>query len=262
MLRGSSGTLRARFGLEDDADFQAAVVLVTSLLLVVAHWHWGRPSAYRGSTLEAEVADLLGTGGSGYTGTLPYLYWGAASMVMRVLVPLGLIVWVLHRSPVDFGYRLRGISRKLGPYVLLYLPMVPIVAAVSFLPSFQATYPFYAGAVEGGLQFWLYQSGYIVQFFALEAFFRGYMVFGLAPKFGNGMAVVIMTIPYVMIHFGKPTLEVFAAIGAGFILGHLALRSKSFVPGVFVHVAVALTMDVAAIAQATGGLGNALSLVF
>jgi membrane protease YdiL (CAAX protease family) len=52
-----------------------------------------------------------------------------------------------------------------------------------------------------------------------------------------------MTVPYVMIHFVKPMPEAVAAIFAGLILGYLAVRSKSFVPGFVLHVAVAMTMD-------------------
>lgn len=261
-LRDPLGALRRALGLEEDDDFQAAVVLGVVLLLLVIHWHWGRPAYYRGSPFETGIPELFGLETSDYVGTLPYLYWGVASLLMRVLVPLGVIVWVLRRKPIDFGYKFRGIVRKLPPYALLYALMVPVLVFASYLDSFQATYPFYDRAVDGGLQFWLYQLGYAAQFFALEAFFRGFMVFGLAPRFGAGMAVAIQTVPYVMIHFGKPIPEVFAAIVAGFVLGHLALRSRSFVPGVYLHVAVALTMDVLALSHATGSLGNALSLVF
>ncbi len=58
-----------------------------------------------------------------------------------------------------------------------------------------------------------------------------------------------------MIHFAKPMPEATAAIVAGLVLGVMALRSKSFVPGVFLHVGVALTMDLLVLAR-TGGLGN------
>ncbi len=261
-LRDRLDGLRRTLGLEDDADFQAAVVLGAALVLLVVHWHWGRPVYYRGSPLETRLPDLLGLEASDYAGTLPFLYWGAASVVMRIFVPLGIIVWVLRRAPADFGYRLGGTARKLPPYALLYVLMVPVLVVASYLDSFQATYPFYDRAVEGGLQFWLYQLGYAAQFLALEAFFRGFLVFGLAPRFGAGMAVAIQTVPYVMIHFGKPIPEVFAAIVAGFVLGHLALRSRSFVPGVYLHVAVAITMDVLALSHATGSLGSALGAVF
>ncbi len=254
---------RDRLGLQADADWQAAVVLLSSLILLVVHWHWGRPPAFAGSGLERSLVDWLGDGGAGeYAGTLPYLFWGAASVVIRIAVPLGLVVWVLRRRPADFGYRVDGIARHLPAYGLLFVAMLPLILVASALDSFQATYPFYDRAIEGGLQFWLYQGGYVLQFVALEAFFRGYMVFGLRDRFGAPLAVLVMTVPYTMVHFGKPTLEVFAAIGAGLILGGLALRSRSWVPGVFLHVAVALTMDVTAIARKAGGLGTAFGRLF
>ncbi len=253
---------RRRLGLEDGAEWQAAVVLATSLVLLVVHWQWGRPHFFSGSALERTAADLLGPGGADYAGTLPYLYWGFASLLLRVAVPLAVILMVLRHRPGDYGFRVAGIARHLPAYGLLFVAMIPLILAASTLDSFQATYPFYDRAVEGGLQFWLYQGGYILQFVALEAFFRGYMVFGLRARLGAQLAVLVMTVPYVMVHFGKPVPEVFAAIGAGIILGHLALRSRSWVPGVLLHVAVALTMDVTAIARKTGSLGSALGVIF
>jgi membrane protease YdiL (CAAX protease family) len=58
-----------------------------------------------------------------------------------------------------------------------------------------------------------------------------------------------------MIHFAKPMPEEFAAIVAGLVLGYMALRSRSFVPGILLHVAVALTMDLLVLAR-TGSIGN------
>jgi len=50
-------------------------------------------------------------------------------------------------------------------------------------------------------------------------------------------------VPYCMIHFGKTFAETMAAIVAGLALGTVALRTKSIWGGVFVHIAVAVTMD-------------------
>ncbi len=57
------------------------------------------------------------------------------------------------------------------------------------------------------------------------------------------LSIVIMTVPYTMIHFGKPMPEATAAIAAGLILGYMAIRTRSFVPGALLHMAVALSMD-------------------
>jgi hypothetical protein len=73
-------------------------------------------------------------------------------------------------------------------------------------------------------------------------------VHGLKKEVGF-YAVFIMTIPYCMIHFGKPMGETFAAIFAGIALGTMSLKSRSIALGVFLHYSVAITMDFAALWQ-------------
>jgi membrane protease YdiL (CAAX protease family) len=50
-----------------------------------------------------------------------------------------------------------------------------------------------------------------------------------------------------MIHFEKPIVETLAALGAGVILGTLAMRTRSIWLGFAIHVSVALTMDLLAL---------------
>jgi hypothetical protein len=169
-------------------------------------------------------------------------------------MPLLVIVWLLKKSPRDFGFRLGGITTHLPIYGLMYLAMLPVLIWVSSFNSFLEYYPFYSRAVEGGAGFWLYELGYALQFVGVEAFFRGFMTFGLLPRFG-ALSVVVMTVPYTMIHFAKPMPEAFAAIVAGLALGTLAVRSRSFVAGIFLHVGVAVTMDILVLAR-LGALGN------
>jgi membrane protease YdiL (CAAX protease family) len=57
-------------------------------------------------------------------------------------------------------------------------------------------------------------------------------------------AVIVSTIPFVIMHFGKPQPEVYGSLAAGFILCWLALRSNSIWPGVLLHWLVATSMDV------------------
>ena len=60
-------------------------------------------------------------------------------------------------------------------------------------------------------------------------------------------AIVAAVVPYCMAHFGKPFLEPFAAVIAGFVLGTLALKTGSIWLGFLLHVSVALTMDASAL---------------
>lgn len=94
--------------------------------------------------------------------------------------------------------------------------------------------------------FWTWEALYFCQFFALEFFFRGFMVHGLKHRFGI-YSVLVMMIPYCMIHFGKPLPETLAAILAGLVLGILSLKTHSILLGVAIHYSVGLMMDLAAL---------------
>lgn len=237
-----------------DRDRQALIVLLTSTVLLVIFFYWGRPTFYFTSGISGWVADVATGALDEFPGVGAYLWWGLSSVVIRVGIPLLLIVTVLRSAPGQFGFRVRGIGRHLPLYGVLYLGMLPVLIWVSSFDSFLNYYPFYARATEGGAGFWLYEFGYSLQFVGVEAFFRGFLTFGLLPRFG-ALAVVVMTVPYTMIHFAKPMPEAFAAIAAGLILGVLAVRTRSFVPGIFLHVAVAVTMDLLVLGR-LGALGN------
>src|SRR5204862_1734080 len=60
-------------------------------------------------------------------------------------------------------------------------------------------------------------------------------------------AIFSMVVPYCMIHFGKPYLEVCSAIIAGVVLGSLSIQTRSIWAGVLVHVTVAILNDVLAL---------------
>jgi len=133
-------------------------------------------------------------------------------------------------------------------YGLFYLFMVPFLLAVSQTDSFQHTYPFYRLVPGESLwpRFLAWEALYALQFLSLEFFFRGFLVHGARRQFG-AYCIFAMMVPYCMIHFGKPLLETCGAIGAGIILGFMSLKTRSIWLGAALHVAVAWTMDAAAI---------------
>jgi membrane protease YdiL (CAAX protease family) len=89
---------------------------------------------------------------------------------------------------------------------------------------------------------YIWEAAYICQFFALEFFFRGFMLHGLRHRLGF-YAIFVMMVPYCMIHFQKPMPETFGAIAAGAVLGLMSLKTRSIWLGACLHVAVALSMD-------------------
>ena len=236
------------------------IIYVSAVVLLVVFNYWALPSWFLGTGFPDRIVGWLGEDSAQYRELFGYQYWGVASIVLRVLVPAALIVFVLHERPRDFGFRLRGQWPQLRPYLIAFGVMIPVLFLVSGLGSFQAKYPLYDGAVLGGWHFWGYHLFYGLQFLGLEAFFRGYLLFGLYPRLGNH-AIAVMMIPYVMVHFGKPVPETFSAIVAGFVLGYLALKSKSFLWGWMLHWGVALTLDVMVIGREVG-FGRIADLLF
>ena len=172
------------------------------------------------------------------------LFWAGGSVVTYVLIPALVIRFVLRERIAAYGLNLRGIAGSSWLYLVMFLLMLGPLVLVSQSGAFQAKYPFYH--LQAGEPFWprlwIWEAAYIVQFFALEFFFRGFMLHGLRRRLGI-YAVFVMTVPYCMIHFGKPMAETCAAIGAGVVLGLMSLKTRSIWLGACLHVAVAMTMD-------------------
>ena len=75
-----------------------------------------------------------------------------------------------------------------------------------------------------------------------EAFWRGFLFFGLEEKFGI-YAILIQMIPFVLLHQGKPFIESVGAVFGGIALGYLAYRTRSIWYGIIIHFVVITFMD-------------------
>lgn len=177
-------------------------------------------------------------------------YWVSIIVFAYFIIPILVIKIGFKEKLSDYGLQWGSFLRDSWIYIVMLGIMFPLVYFASKTQSFQLRYPFYTPLDGESLwpNFWIWQGLYFVQFFALEFFFRGFMVHGLKKDLGY-YAVFIMTIPYCMIHFGKPMGETFAAILAGIALGTMSLKSRSIALGVFLHYTVAITMDFAALWQ-------------
>ena len=172
------------------------------------------------------------------------LYWAAGSVINYVLIPALVVKLYLRERAADFGLKFRGIWRSSWLYLAMFLVMIGPLAFFSRTEAFQAKYPFYR--IWPGEPFWprlwIWETAYICQFFALEFFFRGFLLHGLRHRLGF-YAIFVMMVPYCMIHFQKPMPECLGAIGAGALLGFMSLKTRSIWLGACLHVAVALSMD-------------------
>jgi membrane protease YdiL (CAAX protease family) len=129
--------------------------------------------------------------------------------------------------------------------------MLPLIFLASLTSGFVNKYPFFRIFNDDpyfGYSLLIWEIIYIYQFFCTEFFFRGFLIQTLKPALGM-YSIFVMTVPYCMIHFGKPASESFAAIAAGVFLGWLSYTNNSIWLGLTLHCAVGLTMDLLALYQ-------------
>ncbi len=169
--------------------------------------------------------------------------WGVSCLIGFFVIP-GLIIYFVSGSNLRaHGLNFSGFRYHLKTYLGLYLLMVPLIYLASLQPEFRNTYPFVPDAKKSLSSFLIWELAYVMQFFALESFFRGYLLFTLERNMEKWTAICVMLVPYVMIHFHKPVFECLGATIAGLVLGHLSLKYRSWVGGAILHALVGVTLD-------------------
>jgi uncharacterized protein len=228
------------------------VICITVAISLSIIYYFGDPDFLVSCMKQLGMEGLAGDFGrfihSGNSELKRLSYWVSVLVLSYLIIPFLIIRFLFRESPGVYGLRPDGAFRGYYIYLLMLLVMIPLVWYFSGTKSFQARYPFYKLAEGEGLwpNFWIWQALYLLQFCALEFFFRGFMVHGTKQRFGY-YSVLVMTIPYCMIHFGKPMPETISAIVAGIVLGTLSLKSCSVWLGIAIHYTVAISMDLAAL---------------
>ena len=182
--------------------------------------------------------------GPGWPGAITVLW---RSLFYLTLPPLSLVL--LRLPPVKVGLSLGRPGLWLRDIGLLYLVMLPLVYVASRQASFQRAYPFFAFERLGAGSLLLGLGIRMVGMFAWEFLCRGYLLFGFERRVGGPAAIAIQTIPFAVMHAGKPGPEAIGSIVAGIVLGVIALRNRSFIPGTILHWSVAATLDIFALAR-------------
>ncbi|MBL4818145.1 MAG: CPBP family intramembrane metalloprotease [Deltaproteobacteria bacterium] len=174
--------------------------------------------------------------------------WASQSFFFYLIIPALVIKLIFKQDLASYGFKLKGSLKNWQLYLAMFIFMLPIIYICSRSPSFQSHYPFYrlAAGESWYPNLLIWELFYLLQFIGLEFFFRGFMVHGLKERFGIH-AILIMVIPYCMIHFNKPFLECLGSIIAGLLLGYLSYRNRSVMLGIAIHYGVALTMDISAL---------------
>ena len=156
----------------------------------------------------------------------------------------------------DFGLGLG--EWKFGLKFLL-LGMAVMIVPLYFTgknPEFIAEYPLSRLAGKSPAWFILWELSYLTYYIGFEFMFRGFLLFGLRPKTGAWVAILIETMISTLIHIGmtahlngsvivvgKPEMETLSAIVAGLVFGAIALRTRSIVWPLLFHWFVGMGTD-------------------
>lgn len=221
-------------------DYRPLIVLITVCVSLTLQEYYGD----RGEFAQRFPKVMAGEYGQLWS----FAWWSGWRFFGYVVLPLIAIACMPGERIRDYFISFKNFVKHLWIYIVLFAIVFPGVLFVAQQDSFLRTYPFYKLANRSDFDFWAWQAIYAVQFLSLEFFFRGFILKATAPRFGSA-AIFVMLVPYCMIHFGKPMTETLAAIIAGTVLGTLALRTRSIWGGVIIHIGVALTMDLLAVAN-------------
>lgn len=209
--------------------------LTAAVLLQVGYWYLGSPgpSLLRFAPREPRTA-LLGVG------------W---AVVLLLLAPLA--VWRgFGRSARELGLRLGDWRLGLPVAVGLALVAAPVLWLGTAEPALQATYPWpgaWAGSSLGRLLAWAGLYG--LYYLAFELFYRGFLLRLVEPFWGLRAALWLQATCATLVHLGKPLPETIAAFPASLLFGLLAVRSRSLVWPVLLHLAIGLVTDLASLGR-------------
>lgn len=151
------------------------------------------------------------------------------TFIYCAVCPIAVIFIILRKNPLDFGLRL-GNPRIWGLHVgVICLIAAVVLFASSFSSSLQSFYQ------EQNFDLLNYFWTSCISLFAWEFIYRGYLLFGLKDKLKEG-AILLQTIPFALMHLGKPEMETISTIFTGIIFGYVAYRGKSFWPAFIIHL--------------------------
>ena len=154
--------------------------------------------------------------------------------VYYMVLPVFTILFILRKNPLDFGLRI-GDYKLWGFYVaitiLIAIPVLYIGSLFSSIDQYYAK-PF---------DYYSFFAEMVPLLFVWEFILRGFLLFGLKEKFREA-SILIQMVPFVLLHIGKPEIEILMCIPMGLWFGYIAYRGKSFWPAFITHTFINFTL--------------------
>jgi membrane protease YdiL (CAAX protease family) len=166
-----------------------------------------------------------------------------ACLVLMGIVPALIVKFVFRERLADYGFGF-GIPIRTIRVTLLLTPVFIIAGYVaSSGAGVRDEYPVNPTAGESGIAFLYHAITYLAIYVGWEFYFRGFLQFGLKDAMGPANAILVQVLASCLLHIGKPTAELYAAILGGILWGILAYRTKSILPGMIQHYSMGLSVD-------------------
>jgi uncharacterized protein len=189
----------------------AVLIVVSTLLLIIDFYHtqlapWAKWfPGWKDTGLSSKIIDR----------TLLYF-----------VVPMLIVLLVFRGKPAEFGFALG--DWKAG--CILTLSGIILIAPILWLVAQgDVVMRNYYKPLVPGLPW-----NTLLDLFSWEFFFRGWLLFGFAKRFGPE-AIWLQAVPFALAHIGKPEIETLSTIFGGFAFGWVAWRTKSFIYPLLIH---------------------------
>ena len=246
---------------------RVGALLATSFILVLAYGLHGKVQAldlvwdaWAPMAADPEARAAL-------VGWIPWDHEWASFLIGFLLLfvaPLFIITRVFKQSVAEYGLCLPARDRlwfTLITSAVLLVAGGALFAWASNDREMLEEYPLFRGGFDSGLDFAVYELGYLLFFVAIEFMFRGYLLLGLyrardddvesgikgvpGPFIFGPYAVLISMLSYTAWHLGKPQAEAFGTIVWGIIAAAVVLGSRSVIPIILVHWLLNVVLDYA-----------------
>lgn len=205
-----------------------AGLLALAVLLQVAFWYLGSPGPHLAGVERSPAAALAAV---------------AWAVLLLGIVPLAALR-MRGRLPAGLGFGWG--DARLGAVVLLVgaAIAIPVLYVAARSADLQAAYPWPGAAAAGGLgAFAAWAAAYAAYYAAFEFFYRGFLLRLLEPLWGLGAAVWFQAAASTLVHLGKPWPETIGALPFGVLMAVLAIRSRSLLWPVALHLTIGLATD-------------------
>jgi uncharacterized protein len=169
----------------------------------------------------------------------------AQRFVLFLVVPVAIVVLgfrdALGRYALQLGDWRAGLALLLAGLVV----MTPIILALAGLPQVRGFY----GATPEPLTSRILNG--LVELIPAEFLLRGFLMFTLWRRIGP-LALVVVQVPFILVHVGKPDVELWSTFIGGAVFAWLDWRTSSILWSALGHVYV-LTLMLVAVGGAVPG---------